>query len=271
MILPFVCELLADLENSVPFERVRRHLSGGTGRRRVSGLTFTARALYLPFFVRAAQAPCVVLVADNKAAEALHAAILSACDLTSALAAESVLRFPAHDVLPFENLSPHPEIQETRAATLWKIAAGTARLVIAPVEAACMRLFPRDHYAALALHLKRGEEYLPEMLVEHLLSVGYTQVDVVEMPGQVTLRGGILDVYSPEMERPVRVEFFGDEVESIRRFDPDTQRSASSLDEALLLPLTETPVTEVILSAINARLTRSGLPGAQREGGEEPA
>jgi transcription-repair coupling factor (superfamily II helicase) len=109
------------------------------------------------------------------------------------------------------------------------------------------------------------------MLVDHLLSVGYTRVDVVEMPGQVTLRGGILDVYSPEMDRPVRVEFFGDEVESIRRFDPDTQRSASTLDETLFLPLTETPVTEKILGAINARLTRSGMAGAQLEGGEEPA
>jgi transcription-repair coupling factor (superfamily II helicase) len=68
MILPFVRELLADLENSVPFERVRRHLSGGTGRRCVSGLTFTARALYLPLFVRVAKAPCLILVADNKAA-----------------------------------------------------------------------------------------------------------------------------------------------------------------------------------------------------------
>ncbi|MGA2437484.1 MAG: transcription-repair coupling factor [Acidobacteriaceae bacterium] len=272
MILPFVRELLADLENCVPFERVRRHLSAGSGRRRVSGLTFTARALYLPLFVRAANSPCLILVADNKAADALHAAILATCELSGALAADSVLRLPAHDVLPFENLSPHPEILETRAATLWKIATGTARLVIAPVEATCMRLFPRDHYAALALRLKRGEEVLPEMLVEHLLSVGYTRVDVVEMPGQVTLRGGILDVYSPEMDRPVRLEFFGDEIESIRRFDPETQRSASTLDEALLLPLTETPVTEKILAAINARLTRSGTDaGAALEGGEEPA
>jgi transcription-repair coupling factor (superfamily II helicase) len=270
MILPFVREVLADLENCVPFERVRRHLSAGSGRRRVSGLTFTARALYLPLFVRAANAPCLILVADNKAAEELHAAILAACELSGALAADSVLRLPAHDVLPFENLSPHPEILETRAATLWKIATGTARLVIAPVEAACMRLFPRDHYAALALRLRCGEEVLPEMLVEHLLSVGYTRVDVVEMPGQVTLRGGILDAYSPEMDRPVRIEFFGDEIESIRRFDPETQRSASTLDEALLLPLTETPVTEKILAAINARLTRSGLAGAELEGGEEP-
>src|SRR5271168_5034159 len=276
MVLPFVRELLADLEHSEAFERVRHHLSGGTGRRRVSGLTFTARALYLPYFVRAANSPCVIIVADNKAAEALQAAVLAACELTGALPAESVLRLPAHDVLPFENLSPHPEIQETRAATLWKIATNQARLVIAPVEAACMKLFPRDYYRALTLHLKVGEEYIPDMLVEHLLSVGYTKVDVVEMPGQVTLRGGILDVYSPEMDRPVRIDFFGDEIESIRRFDPETQRSASPLDDALLLPLTETPVTEKLLAAINARLTRAGTAGATSAaaiaiaGGEEP-
>jgi transcription-repair coupling factor (superfamily II helicase) len=270
MVLSFVRELLADLEHSEAFERVRRHLSGGTGRRRVSGLTFTARALYLPFFVRAAAAPCVIIVADNKAAEALHAAILSACELTGAIPSESVLRLPAHDVLPFENLSPHPEIQETRAATLWKIATGQAKLVIAPVEAASMRLFPRDYYRALTLHLKVGEEYMPDMLVEHLLSVSYTKVDVVEMPGQVTLRGGILDIYSPEMDRPVRIDFFGDEIESIRKFDPETQRSSSPLDHALLLPLTETPVTDKLLTAINARLTRAGTAGAAIEGGEEP-
>jgi transcription-repair coupling factor (superfamily II helicase) len=136
MILPFVREVLADLENCVPFERVRRHLSAGSGRRRVSGLTFTARSLYLPYMARAAGVPCLVVVADNKAAEALHAAVLAACELTGALAAEAVVRLAAHDVLPFENLSPHPEILEMRAATLWKIAAsgksGDARLVIAP-------------------------------------------------------------------------------------------------------------------------------------------
>ncbi len=231
--------------------------------------------MYLPLFARAGNAPALVLVADNKAAETLHATVLAACELTGALSGWAVLRLPAHDVLPFESLSPHTEIQEMRAATLWKIALGRAdeaRLVIAPVEAACMRLFTRDHYAGLALRLKVGEEHLPEMLVEHLLSVGYTRVDVVELPGQVTLRGGILDVFSPESERPVRIDFFGDEIESIRRFDADTQRSASTTDQALLLPLTETPVTEKLLGAINARLTRSGsAAGAALEGGELPA
>jgi len=257
MILPFVRELLADLKLSDSYDRVRRHLQSGQGRRRIAGLTFTARALYLPFFIQASPGPSLILVADNKAAEALHQAIVAACDLTGALDAASVVRLPAHDVLPFENLSPHPEIQETRAATLWKIASKSARLVIAPVEAACARLFHSDFYAALALHLRVGEEYLPDMLVEHLLSVGYTRVDVVEMPGQLTLRGGILDAYSPEADRPVRIDFFGDEIESIRKFDPETQRSSSNLDAALLLPLTEIPIDNRTLEAINARLTRS--------------
>jgi transcription-repair coupling factor (superfamily II helicase) len=273
MILPFVRELLADLEHSEPFERVRRHLSAGTGRRRVSGLTATARALYLPSFVRAANASCIIIVADNKAAETLHAQVLSACELTGALPPESVLSLPAHDVLPFENLSPHAEIQEHRAATLWKISHAATpgpKLIIAPLEAACMKLFPRDFYRALALHLRRGEEHFPDMLVDHLLSVGYTRVNVVEMPGQVTLRGGILDVYSPEMDAPVRIDFFGDEIESIRKFDPETQRSSAQLSDALLLPLTETPVTEKLLSAINTRLTRAGSSGSALEGGEQP-
>ena len=277
MVLPFVRELLADLKRSAAFDRVSRHLAQGQGRRRIAGLTFTARSLYLPFFVQAAgDAPCLILVADNKAAEALQAAVVAACELTGALDPKSVVRLPAHDVLPFENLSPHPEIQETRAATLWKIASGArsghlARLVIAPVESACMRLFHSDFYSALALILKVGEEYLPDMLVDHLLSVGYTRVDVVEMPGQLTLRGGILDVYSPEADRPVRIDFFGDEIESIRRFDPETQRSQSSLDTALLLPLVEVPITERVLEAINARLTRSGsAAAAEIEGGEIP-
>jgi transcription-repair coupling factor (superfamily II helicase) len=271
MILPFVRELMADLEHSAAFERARRHLAGGTGRRRVSGLTATARALYLPGFVKAGQGPALVLVPDNKAAEALHAAVLAACELTGALGGDEVLRLPAHDVLPFENASPHPEIQEQRAVALWKLASGAAKLVIAPVEAVCMKLFARDYYAALALRLRTGEEHLPEMIVDHLILVGYTRVGVVEMPGQVTVRGGILDVYGPEMERPVRIDFFGDEIESMRRFDPEMQRSSSAVDEILLLPLTETPATEALLSAINARLTRSGRAGAEMEGGETPA
>jgi transcription-repair coupling factor (superfamily II helicase) len=225
------------------------------GRRRVSGLTSTARALYIPLFARAAAVPTLVIVADNKAADAMHLALRAGCDLTGAIPTDRVLRLPAHDVLPFENLSPHPDIQEQRAKTLWKIATGEASIVVAPVEAAAMKLFPAPFYAGLAQILRRGEEVDVETLLAHLTSVGYTRNDIVEMPGQFTRRGGILDVYSPEVDRPVRFEFFGDEIESIRKFDPETQRSAASLDEARLLPLTETPVNERLLAAVHTRLS----------------
>ncbi len=84
-------------------------------------------------------------------------------------------------------------------------------------------------------------------LLPHLNTVGYHSTDVVEMPGEYALRGGILDVYSPEAERPVRIEFFGDEVESIRKFDPATQRSSNPRrTKRCCCRLTETPVSEEV-------------------------
>jgi transcription-repair coupling factor (superfamily II helicase) len=270
MILPFVREVFAELEQAPGFERVRRHLSLATGRRRVSGLTRTARALYIPLIARAARQTVIVLTADNKAAEALEAMVRAGAELTGAVDPARIVRLPAYDVLPFENLSPHPDVQEQRAAALWKLASSAADILIAPAEAAALRLFDRDFYAALAVTLRRGEEVDLETLTTHLSSVGYTQMDLVEMPGQFTRRGGILDVYSPEADRPVRIEFFGDEIDTIRRFDPETQRSLSSLDEALLMPLTETPVSEPLLAAINARLSKGRVHvEGDDEGGEQ--
>ncbi len=271
MILPFVREIFAELEHSTAFDRVQRHLSLGTGRRRVSGLTATARSLYLPLLARAARQPVILIVADNKAAEALEPVLRAGCELTGAIDPERVVRFPAHDVLPFENLSPHPDVQEQRAAALWKLATGAISILIAPAEAAALKLFDRDYYASLALMLRRGEEVDVEVLTAHLASVGYTQMDLVEMPGQFTRRGGILDVYSPESDRPVRIEFFGDEIDTIRKFDPETQRSQAGLDETQILPLTETPVTERLLAAVNARLSRQRVETEDEELAAEAA
>jgi transcription-repair coupling factor (superfamily II helicase) len=194
MILPFVREIFVDLEHSSGFDRVIRHLSLGAGRRRVSGLTATARSLYIPLMARAAKRPVVVVVADNKAADSLEPTLKAGCELTGAIDPARVVRFPAHDVLPFENLSPHPDVQEQRAAALWKLATGAVDIVIAPVEAAALKLFDREYYAGLAVQLRRGEEIDVEVLTSHLASIGYTQMDLVEMPGQFTRRGGILDV-----------------------------------------------------------------------------
>ena len=261
MILPFVRELFADVETSVAFRRAVTQIKGGAGRTRLSGLTSTGKALLYPLLQRAVARPLVVIVHDNRAVDDLVPVVRSCAEMTGAVSPEAVIGLPAYDVLPFDNLSPHPELQEARATALWKIATGAASVVITPFAAAAMRLRGADFYADLARVVRRGEMADPERLIEHLRLVGYNQVDVVEMPGEFARRGGLLDVYPPELDRPVRIEHFGDEVESIRKFDPETQRSAAMTDEVVLLPLTETPVEEETLAAINARLTGKRLAG----------
>src|SRR6202166_1834397 len=261
MLLPFVRELFADVEMLPAFARVASHLREATRRIRASGLSPTAKALLLVLLRRHADRPLILVVNDNRAVEDFIPVLQGFCELTAACDPEAVVALPARDVLPFQNLSPHPELQEERATALWKIATGKASIVVSPVAATAILQRSAEYYSDLARILRRGESFDIENLLAHLNTVGYTAADVVEMPGEYALRGGILDVYSPEAERPVRIEFFGDEVESIRRFDPATQRSSNSTDEALLLPLTETPVSEELLGAVHARLSGKRITG----------
>src|SRR5271165_4247277 len=261
MILPFVRELFADVEKSAAFARAVTQVKGGTGRFRVSELTPTGKALFYSLLHRAAARPLIVTVSDNRALDELLPVLGSLGELTGAVSPEAVIGLPAYDVLPFENLSPHPEIQEARATGLWKIATGAASVVITTLAATAMRVRDAGFYADLAKVIRRGEMLDPDHLIEHLRIVGYNQVDVVEMPGEFAHRGGLVDVYPPELDRPVRIELYGDEVESIRKFDPSTQRSAATTEEVVLLPLTETPVEEETLAAINARLVGDRLAG----------
>src|SRR5713226_5519139 len=262
MLLPFVRELFAEVEQLPAFTRAASHLRESAGRMSGTGLSSAAKALIVVLLRRTVERPFVLVVADNRAAEDLLPVLRAFCELTGGADPESVVSLPARDVLPFQNLSPHPEIQEERATALWKIATGRAAIVISPVTATTILLRAPDYYADLARVLRRGETFDLEKLLEHLNTVGYSATDVVEMPGQYAARGGILDVYSPEADRPVRVEFFGDEIESMRKFDPASQRSSNPVDEALLLPLTETPVTEELLGSINARLSGKRITGS---------
>jgi transcription-repair coupling factor (superfamily II helicase) len=262
MLLPFVRELFAEVEQLPSFTRAASHLRESAGRFSVTGLSATAKALIIVLLRRTVERPFLLVVSDNRAAEELEPVLRAFCELTGAADPDSVVTLPARDVFPFQNLSPHPEIQEERATALWKIATGRAAIVITPVTATTILLRSPDYYADLARVLRRGESFDLEKLLQHLNTVGYSATDVVEMPGHYAARGGILDVYSPEADRPVRIEFFGDEIESMRKFDPASQRSSNPVDEALLLPLTETPVTEELLGSINARLSGKRITGS---------
>src|SRR2546429_348429 len=217
MVLPFVRDLFADVEKLPAFSRVASHLKEGTGRIRVSGLTPTAKALLLILLQKVTERPLIVVVSDNRVLEEF-VPVLQAFSELLGTEPESVVALPTRDVLPFQNLSPHPEIQEERAVALWKIATEAVSIVVSPIVATALRLRSAEYYADLARVLLRGETLDSEPLVRHLNTVGYTSTDVVEMPGEYALRGGILDVFPPEADRPLRIEFFAAIVKCICHF-----------------------------------------------------
>jgi len=263
MILPFVRDMLADASKSSAFSRAAAHLKGAKGRIRLSGLTNTAKPFLYAQLHHAISRPLILVVTGNRAAEELLPVLQSFCELTGAANPDSVVYLPARDVLPFEKLSPHPEIQEARAKALWRVASGAVSIVVAPFAASSILLREPAYYQDLGWVKRRGESVDLEPLVEHLNTVGYSRTDVVEMTGDYALRGGILDVFPPEAERPLRLELFGDEIETIRKFDPATQRSSTSVEEVVLLPLTDTPVSEQLLGAIHARLSGRRISGTE--------
>ena len=208
----------------------------------LAGLTPTAKALYLVLLWQLAGRPLVVITDGNQSAENLAELTETFFDLLIGdTGAGRPQLLPALDVLPGQRLSPHNEIAGQRAIGLWRMAAGRAPITIAPAASALLRTHTGDAYQRLAVELRIKDELPLETIEAHLVSIGYEKREPVEMTGEYSIRGGILDVFPAENARPLRIEFFGDEIESIRRFDVDSQRSVQKLSEALVLPLSELP------------------------------
>ena len=250
MTLPFVRDLFRELERHPGFQSVVSAILGNRPEiLQISGLSLTAQAVYTALLFQATGRAVLLLVDSNKQAEAVAETTDTIYRLLFSDRRTGPLLLPAHDILPYDSLSPHPDISEKRAIALWRLAgreaaaAQRAPIVIAPIGAALVKMESPEFYRGLACQLTRGEELSLDLVVEELERIGYQRHEPVEMVGQYAVRGGILDVYSPESARPVRVEFFGDQVESLRQFDIDSQRSVMAVEEALLLPLVEHPVS----------------------------
>ena len=250
MIHPATRELLQSAARQQSFQALLHHLTRGErGPFSVSGLVTTAKALYTVFLYQATEKPVLVLVDGNKQAETLLESVEVFFELLfdgRSLPAPQLI--PALDVLPHQKLSPHNEISEARAVGLWRLASDKKiSITIAPIASALLRTEPASFYRQLALTVRVGEELPLEELVQHLGSIGYERREPVEMVGEYSLRGGILDVFPAEAARPVRVEFFGDEIESIRQFDVESQRSVLKIASTTLLPLAEYPRSPALL------------------------
>jgi transcription-repair coupling factor (superfamily II helicase) len=238
MILPVVRERLETLVRQPALDGVLSALRGGAKVAACAGLTELAKAVAVAHVTHELRRPAFLLVESNKKAEAI-AEMLRFCFNVFPGATGGVAVLPAFDTLPWESRSPHADILERRAATLYRLAAGEISLVIAPVAAAMWRYRDVTDYADLTRMLEKDQDVSLQDFLTHLGATGYARTEMVELPGQFAVRGGIVDIFSPEAARPVRVELLGDTVESVREFDPRTQRSIAPVNRTIVLPLTE--------------------------------
>lgn len=213
---------------------------------KLAGLVPAAKALYAVHAWLWTGKPVIVITDGSREAETVYELICTFFDILSE--STTIGRpqlIPALDVIPSQQLSPHSEISEQRAIGLWRLAMATAPITVTPIASALIRTRKGDYYKQLALTLRMGEEISQEDLAAHLVAIGYERREPVEMVGEFSIRGGIVDIFPAEADKPIRMEMFGDLIESLRKFDVDTQRSVLKVDQTTLLPLVEYPRTEL--------------------------
>jgi len=252
MILSLVSELLSRVARRPEIEQTLDALRRSSGEVRLAGLTDPAKAFVSAVATAQLGRPTILIVESNQRAEMLVEPVRWFYRAITGKPGRRVALLPAYDVLPYESRSPHAEISEDRAVALWRFALGEADLLIVPIQAAVWRLREPEFYGELALTIARDQSIEHEALLTFLSSAGYDKQVTCEMPGQYAVRGGIIDIFSPESPQPVRVELLGDTIESIRAFDPNTQRSTNPVERAALMPLTEFPRHREVLDRLRA-------------------
>ncbi|HZF37260.1 MAG TPA: hypothetical protein VE715_00420, partial [Blastocatellia bacterium] len=246
--------LFQRLEENENFQRFVAEARAGRRLLRVAGLASGAKALTLAALQRATGRRLVVVSLRDSDLENLEQDLrFFYCHLNGRAECENeVFILPASESDPYSGASPHAEILERRALALWRLSAGAGDIVMLTARSLMRRFVAVEEIKQATVALRVGEELPLDYLIEHLASVGYVRSDPIGGVGEFSSRGGILDFYSPSRDakscvstpgedgrviNPVRVEFFGDEIDSIREFDPETQRSIREIEETLITPM----------------------------------
>ena len=153
-----------------------------------------------------------------------------------------LLSFPDWETLPYDNFSPHQDIVSSRLATLWELPRATRGALVTPMRTLMQRLPPTSFVAGQALALEVGQRFNLERERERLQRAGYRAVGTVAERGEYAVRGALLDIYPMGAAQPVRIDLFDDEIESLRTFDPETQRTAERVAQMRILPAKEVPL-----------------------------
>ncbi len=198
----------------------------------------SGRALLIAEAARTHDGLLVAVTRDTQRAQALEA------ELKIFAGGLPVLHFPDWETLPYDVFSPHPEIVSQRIATLYQLPSVKRGVLVVPVATLMQRIAPRAHITGSGLVLTRRQKLDLVSEQRRLEAAGYRNVPQVAEPGDFAVRGALLDIFPMGTAEPYRIELFDDEVESIRSFDPETQRSQQQVEKIELLPAREFPLTE---------------------------
>ncbi|HZS07416.1 MAG TPA: transcription-repair coupling factor [Blastocatellia bacterium] len=239
------------IESNENFRRLIAEVSAGRRLVRLAGLASGAKALAITALERSTGRRLAVVGSRARDLEDLECDVrffyrqLNQLANTESCEAE-VFTLPASESDPYSGTSPHAEILERRALALWRLASDEAenqsRIILLSARSLLRRYVALEEMRRAGVILRVGEELPLDYLLEHLVAIGYVRSDPVGSVGEFSSRGGILDFYSPSATvegtaRPVRVEFFGDTIDSIREFDPETQRSVGEIKESVMAPM----------------------------------
>ncbi|MGA7615361.1 MAG: transcription-repair coupling factor [Thermoanaerobaculia bacterium] len=231
-----IAEIRAALAASDPVSTLSAKLD--SARTEVTGLSQEARALLLTSLQEKLRRKLLVVVpGDADIAELAGPLRLFAAD------EHCIATYPTPSLSPYQDVAPSLAITRDEIRSLSMLVRGAAEIVVVPARALFRRLPDPASLAARTLELSTGDEIDPREMLEQMVENGYVRTDLVGEMGEFAFRGGILDVFPPNLDSPVRLELFGDTIESIRTFDVDSQRSAQSLDRLTALPLSHFPLT----------------------------
>src|SRR5262245_34353917 len=210
--------------------------------RLLSGLTPSAKALFVAAAAHAQPHAAVfhVVAGDGDIEQAVGdiGFFLAALEGLSAEAADhAVLPFPSHEIDPYRGLAPHVGVTSARARALHAVARATPRFAVSSPAPLLPRVTGPERLLRAAMDLKPGQDISPTDLAELLVDAGFTREDPADEHGEFAVRGGIVDIFPAGAARPVRLEFVGDTIESLRTYDPATQRSIAPIDQLTIVPL----------------------------------
>ncbi|HEY0839552.1 MAG TPA: CarD family transcriptional regulator, partial [Vulgatibacter sp.] len=217
-------------DNVTALERLERRLAGG-GPVPVVGVAAGARGFVGAHLARSGGRTLLAVAADEDAADRFATDLAFFFPQHAEGPDRAIVRVPVDGVLPYDGLSPDRSTELDRLAGLSLLQGGGPRIVVVSARALARRQLPKEAVESSTESIAAGSTSDRDEMARRLIDLGYQSVPMVEDPGTFAVRGGILDVWSPAYEQPARIELFGDEVESVRLFDPSSQRTVESLGE----------------------------------------